>query len=751
MNEKSHYYPVPVVSSSSQAFHGYNNKIELTNRAKTKTSDACEEMDDFITLMAHQINDLGGCQKTTNEIFKLCQSLIRQTKQFCEQLIEDSNGMNALQALHSSTDYICSKFAEYDSNYKRKKRFEESEGYVEPKELCMGVRMHFAREEETLMSFPEFVPCKFQYISINKNILAKFQRSDVKNAYLSHNDPTNSNVNGSYSDFRSGNVFKTSKLFQENPYALQIQISTDDFEVANPLGSKATLHKMTAIYFSILNMPPEFLSKLDNLHLVALCNTDDLKTKFTDFNDLWRLIVKEISILEETGIDVGDGLILKGTIVNLCFDNLGANTSLGFIEAFNTSGYCRVCECDRSECQTLCKEISSKIRDKKQYDQHLNTIAESEHVDFKQTMGVKRYCELNDLKYFDIFQNASVDIMHDLSEGAMHVLLYHLFTKIISAKILTANDIQNRAQSYDYGFLNKRNTPSLVSTSKKNLNQNASQTKCLFVHIPYIFHDIRNHKELKDKWVCFQSLLRISQIAYSTTISEKDIDDLEESIQTHHSTIQKRFKISLTPKHHFLTHYCRIIRAMGPLKYMSMMRYESKHKQLKGYAKYTNNFVNLSRTLATKHQQHSAGVKDSYVDEFEHGAPSLIDVIFEDTHKDILSTIFSSDETVYQTDWLKSNGRHYKPGLLICHSNFLFEIDRILFKNNEYFFFCHKYNFVKIDKFLNSIQIKKYEPVLYSIIKFGHLASTKLYEKKNLNNGIFIILDTLDLKNIYSL
>lgn len=202
------------------------------------------------------------------------------------------------------------------------------------------------------------------------------------------------------------------------------------------------------------------LSNLKNIYLICLCNGNDLKTKHTDFNNLWQIIVKEIKYLEEFGIDVNDNLNVKGSLVYVSFDNLGANQSLGFAEGFNANYYCRMCICSKQECQKLCRENQSKIRSKENYAEHLAEIETSTNVDLMKTRGVKRYCALNDLKFFHILDNQSVDIMHDLNEGVVPFTLKHLIKYCNSEKIVRESNLTNLIQYYDYGVLNRRNLPS---------------------------------------------------------------------------------------------------------------------------------------------------------------------------------------------------------------------------------------------------------------------------------------------------
>lgn len=55
-------------------------------------------------------------------------------------------------------------------------------------------------------------------------------------------------------DFCDGDLFSPGghPLFSTNPKALQILLYYDDFEIANPLGAKATIHKIGKITLSLL-------------------------------------------------------------------------------------------------------------------------------------------------------------------------------------------------------------------------------------------------------------------------------------------------------------------------------------------------------------------------------------------------------------------------------------------------------------------------------------------------------------------
>ena len=80
-----------------------------------------------------------------------------------------------------------------------------------------------------------------------------------------------------YEDFCDESYFKSHPLFSKTQTSLLIQLYYDDFETANPLGSKRGVHKVGALYFVLRNLPPKLNSVLMNIHLVALFHTEDVK------------------------------------------------------------------------------------------------------------------------------------------------------------------------------------------------------------------------------------------------------------------------------------------------------------------------------------------------------------------------------------------------------------------------------------------------------------------------------------------
>lgn len=54
----------------------------------------------------------------------------------------------------------------------------------------------------------------------------------------------NQSTDGMLRSYCDGTGFKNHTLFQRDPFALQLHLFYDDLEVSNPLGSKASIHKL---------------------------------------------------------------------------------------------------------------------------------------------------------------------------------------------------------------------------------------------------------------------------------------------------------------------------------------------------------------------------------------------------------------------------------------------------------------------------------------------------------------------------
>lgn len=324
----------------------------------------------FISQINNRLCDLQLNHEETNQVYEICIELLDKTQELNEFLLKEKNGFNSEQASKMSITIIRGELLKCSTRYKRDKQLSKSELYVAPEEKAIGVRWTSARLPNSFVSIPRLISNIFHEIPIIKSIISLFERDDFRKEYFSYNEEQAKLVSTDvYTNFSSGNNFKTNRLFANHPNSLQIEIAQDDFEPCNALGSRATIYKLSPVYVSVKNIPPKFASKLSNILLASLCHTEDTKTNFTDWNDVWFGIVSDLQQIEK-GIILNDGTIIKGTVISVVSDNLGANTILGLVKNFSKTKYpCRFCLCSLDEIKTTSKEIMSKRRTKQHYEE----------------------------------------------------------------------------------------------------------------------------------------------------------------------------------------------------------------------------------------------------------------------------------------------------------------------------------------------------------------------------------------------
>lgn len=714
---------------------------------KSKLAQIFEEADCQIQQLSSEIISLGLSQKQSNAVFTLCISLIAKNNYINTQMFKNNVVMKPEEICTLTADFITDKLSCFKTTYKYKATVARNSLFVPPQQKILGTRFEMKRIKAENIAVPKVIQSKMQYISIIETITSLFQRQDFRDAFFTHNkNGKHQCTDGVYTDFCCGNLYKKNGLFQRNDVCLQIQISADDFELCCPLKSKANIHKICGVYFTIRNLPAQYLSQVNNIFLLALCYSDDLKNKQCDFNNIWRLIVDEIKILEGDGVKLQCGTAIKGSISFCTFDNLGAHVSLGFANSFSCKYNCRFCENSSVEYQDIYDESQCRMRTKENYEQRIESIKSLTKIDYKVTCGIKSYCELNKLQYYHIIENKSIDIMHDINEGVIPKCMHIFFSKLLTLKLFNEKQLVQKIQYFDFGEMYQKNIPSILVLSKENLGQNATQSKCLFFHLPYIFYEYRNDERLADAWAAIKCLLRITQTVYSKKIIERDLISMEEDI-SNFIQLHKRMGGSVAPKIHFMIHYANTIRQMGPPIHMSMIRFESKHKQLKDFVRNSYNFQNILFSIASSHQEELVLVSNSFNDKSESSAQINLSNMDFANYSNIPQFEFIDRLEIKTMKWYSFNGYRYKKGILVSQNNFLNEIRNIIIARGEIYFICVKHEITTMNVFLNSFQIHDPDPGVFTLLKFADLSNRKPYAKKIIGNEIFVLAETLDLKS----
>lgn len=702
--------------------------------------------DEFFSLFSNEITDMCLSKKFTNKIFELCEKLIIANLNLTERFLEKSGKKceYVVEALNTTQHYVLEKILSVKTSYRRDKQLETNHNYVAPVEKAMGLKWKTKISPELDLLDHQISQTTFQIVPIAETLKSLFSNSDFRSIFNEYNSKKHLCIENVYRDYCCGAVGQNDPFYRRRDTVV-IQFGIDEVDLCCGLKSKATIHKVFAVYFRIRNMPIKYNSKLNNIFLAGLCSSSNFKQTGCGEDNVMDELRIQCAVLEEEGLNVGDSYFKVGVFDVAC-DNLGANVSFGFAGSFSAEFFCRFCVTTKTETHTMIHEDISKRRTISQYNEQLKKLKSNPNLSLKDTLGIHKNCLLNELKHFHVISHPSIDIMHDICEGVIPFFLTKFYSYCIENKISNEPDLIRRIRDFHYGQLNSRNKPSRLRLERPTLGQNAKQSFCIMIHLPFIFNDKK--EQLQSVWLIMIALLECIRVLFSYTITENDIEQFETSRKKLMSGMLQIFGTTIKPKLHNFVHYAYVIRQMGPPRLMWMMRYESKHKFFTDAAKKTNNFINITKSLAETCQNYMSTKINSYCDDFEPSKKCYN--ISRDTNYQFYSTFlkeireFDLNSCVV-LNFLKINSNMYRKGFMIIFKKRISEIIYVLRSGSDYFLVCRLYDVVKFEASMNSFKIKKTDPETLQVLNMKELLIHSSFEKKNSQNSIFIIADSLEV------
>lgn len=242
------------------------DSFEIQTRSNKLMNDVFKEF--YTNVFSMNLND-----KQTNEV--LSSSLV---KGFSSALCESFETNNPSQLVSQMSQELCEKIAERDTKPKRvKNEKENNELFVPAASQVAGKKWKTKLQSHSDIPNHYLSQNTYPYVSIVSTLKSLFNRPEFKSTYFNYNlEKKHKCSENVLFDYCCGENAKKCKLF-EDPTAIALELGIDDFEVCSPLKTKAGVHKVTGIYCHIRNLPAEYNSRLENMHLVALCNVQDFQ------------------------------------------------------------------------------------------------------------------------------------------------------------------------------------------------------------------------------------------------------------------------------------------------------------------------------------------------------------------------------------------------------------------------------------------------------------------------------------------
>ncbi|XP_061712672.1 uncharacterized protein LOC133521619 [Cydia pomonella] len=498
--------------------------------------------------------------------------------------------------LQSHLDKFSDSFEDVRSEHVRFALFKEKGTYIEPEEYVLGQRLETSYANNSFKLVPttstgQFIPLR--------HVLKKFLESsnDYQQITQHYNDLKSSNCDV-IQNIVQGSEWRKMVTSCSGQIVLPLGLYFDDYEVGNPLGSRAGVHKLGAVYISILCLPPHYLSKLQNIFLALLFHSFD-RQHFGN-RVTFGPIISELNFLSRQGIDLtfSDGTHSKVffKLAVILGDNLGLHSLIGFTESFSSNFSCRICKIRKEDLRYAHECDRDLYRTMEQYLIDLNQRNVSE-------TGIKEECVWHDIDGFSVINNVRVDIMHDLLEGVckydMSFILYYYIEQL---KLFSLDTLNGRLTCFDYGPDRSNQPPCILQEHLRNqsIKMSASEMLCFVRYFSLLVEDLIPTNDTL--WELYLHLRKILDIVISNQLQKGTIDFLKLLISEHHKLYLRITNKTLTPKFHFLTHYHDMLQKFGPLVSIWSMRFEAKHRLSKLSANVSSNRRNVCKSLAIRHQ-----------------------------------------------------------------------------------------------------------------------------------------------------
>lgn len=525
--------------------------------------------------------------------------------------VEDIGKKIIQEHLNGSGDKTCmSALQEFQSNSRYERYVEDHLSYVEPETVVVGCKDTGKQDS-------------YQYIPLKSQLRHLASLPQLHSCIFEDEGETSSKIT---------DVFDGTAHSQRKKNTLYLAISYDDFEVANPLGSAAGVHKLAALHFSLLNVPVEHRSKVDSIHLLVL----SLSSVVAEYG--WSVVLKrlldDLKELYTTGMKVnmhGKMVTVYAELLFLPCDNLAVHNIAGFVANFSSAKHpCRFCLASPEEFQDKFTEDDFVQRTSDVYQKQLQQVEDSSfQAEVISETGVKCRCVFSELPYFNVTCSFPPDIGHDLLEGVVPYTLSLVLNKIVCVKkYISLAELNELLSAFPWDGRENRPMPIRQVKGRIRIRQSASQSWVLLRYLPLLL----GHYIPLDclEWSLLTNLCCIVERTFARSFSRGDVEFLKFKVADWLQDLRCAFPdFRLKPKFHYMTHYGSQILKHGPLRYCWTMRFESKYSFLKGTIKESKNFRNIARTVSRKHQLHmafaihsssylcSAGVQDfKFMDEW---------------------------------------------------------------------------------------------------------------------------------------
>ena len=547
---------------------GNSIELESTNQVACQGSTDVEQNESKFTkhfamfLLSLREKDLLSetvVRKIYSEISFILSLNVEQLKKNMHNILESFNIDTNLLSYDKNTNTSINNF---NSTYKFNNYIKNNFKYIESKSF------NFINSEYT-----------FNYISV----------IDILKTFLFHKDIIKIFDNSSKIYSRSKDSLYDHNLYSKKDEYIRLNLYIDEFEISNPLGSKRGIHKLSAVYFTIADLPLRYRYKDNCIFLCLLGCYKNIKEFDNNYAQFFKPLINDLKLLN-VGITVNN-IIIKARLNIFSEDNLSLNDIAGYQIHFNNGYFCRNCIVGYKEFRNKLTLTELLLR-----DSHL--------LDIDINKGIRHSCIFEQLPYFNINNFFPPDIMHDLLEGIIPITLFHVLKSLNNGYILNIDILNFKLKNIKLPKKSNNKPVQFRShffTNGKIIGSASEKLELLYI-LPQII-EVELIPQNNKSWEIYLLLRKIMDILLSPVIMTNLLSYLHESIEIFLTLFKQTFGENiLIPKHHFLLHYTTEIMKYGPLRNIWCMPYERKHKYFKEISHIIKNRINITHSLSERHQ-----------------------------------------------------------------------------------------------------------------------------------------------------
>lgn len=507
----------------------------------------------------------------------------------CERLKQLGESDDNLDDLKVMFAIMQNPFKKFKNEEQALKYFKNAGTYFSPQEIVIDKKEMFAEYSNEVVTY-QFFPMR--------QILKKFlEIPGVFPSILRHLELLKQGIFVSH--FMQATFWKSKEeSFVDDELRLPITLYEDEFENNNGMGSHRGEGKTSGIYLSQPALPADMFSKVENIFPLALYKSKDEKK--APMREFFSKSVSELKFLENEGISIEteNGPVKVHFVLSaVTGDNLAMHAMFGFAKGFTANYPCLFCKVHSKNLSATFHESDCEMRTTENYfeDYLAHSVSHT---------GIRELSVFHDLKNVSVFDLLTVDILHDIAEGVWEYdagLILNQF--IVEDKFFTLDELNKRIVDFNYGPDDGRNKPRQITEkqiSDKHIKMSASESFGLLKNIGVIIGD--KVPEDNEYWQVIILLKEILDIVTAPYFDEEILVHLDSLIESYLISLVDLFPGSLKTKHHQFLHFSRVMRAKGPLKSLSTMRNESRHKDFKSTSKNSVSRVDVCESLAIKAQ-----------------------------------------------------------------------------------------------------------------------------------------------------